>query len=117
MCLLFSKAFWGNILFFSVTLPRNDLKCINNSFIRQIVQTWSYIVFTGPNNNYGSQIIWNDSHFLVNGNIVMCKQLFKDNVIYERDIFDQNSMPLSFDQFKRNFQIASIPFKFMVYWR
>lgn len=105
---------FGKQFIFQCNFAKNDVKSINNSFIREIVETWRAIVFTKPNDNFGSQIIWNNSHVRINGNIVMYKQLFENNVIYVRDLFNQNNSLLSLDQFKRKYQIESIPFT--VYW-
>lgn len=82
--------------------------------MRQIVYAWCDISFTIPSENFGNQIIWNNSHIHINDNLVMYHQLFDKKVIYICDIFDHDGIPLTFQRFKLNFHINYFPFT--LYW-
>ena len=105
---------YGYDFIFRCNYCKKDIQTINNVFIRQVLEAWSDVVFTNPSDNYGSQIIWNNSYIRVNNDIVMYKNLFQKNVTYVSDFFDDNNLPLTMDRFKQLFKIEAFPFT--LYW-
>ena len=75
-----------------------------------MLEAWSETVFTTPVDNFGSQIIWNNSLIRIDNNVVMYKSLLSKNVMFVSDLFDQDNVPLPFDHFKHAFGIDSFPF-------
>ena len=58
----------------------------------------------------GNQIIWNNSFIRIDNTVVMYTALFKKNVLYIRDLFDQLGNPFSYNSFKIKYQIERFPF-------
>lgn len=104
---------FGKQFIFHCNCAKNDVNSIRNSFIRQIVYAWCDISFSTPTENFGNQVIWNNSHIRIDNKIVMNHILMDRNVIYVSDLFDEHNKPLTFVRFKQVFN-ADIPFT--LYW-
>ena len=96
-------------LFLCNYCDRDALK-IPNVFIQQVVSAWCKSSFYVPTNNYGNQILWNNSHIRVADRTVFYPNLYDNGVKYVRDLFDEDGNSLSFESLKAKFNLAAFPF-------
>ena len=92
----------------------NYIYNIQNSFVRQIACAWCEMSFSPPPENFGNQLIWNNSYIRIDNSTIMYKYLFDKNVKYVSDLFDQEGMPFTFECFKAKYHVDSLPFT--LYW-
>lgn len=101
---------YGYEFLFQCNCKPDEVNYLRNSFLREVVQAWCEISYVPPKENYGIQIVWNTSDIRINGKVVFYKFLFDKNVKYVKDFFDGQGNPLSFENFKRKFNVTSLPF-------
>lgn len=90
---------------------------LKRNFVSQVIEAWSEVwsSYKIPYENFGNQIIWNNSHIKVNGKVLFMEIcLIKVSIVRVRDLLDNNNNPLDFLSF---IQIYS-PFNFssLNYW-
>ncbi|KAJ8044592.1 LINE-1 retrotransposable element ORF2 protein [Holothuria leucospilota] len=61
---------YGYDFLFKCNCKPNDVKNIRNTFVREIAQSWCNISYVSPKDNYGSQILWNNSDIRMNGEVI-----------------------------------------------
>ena len=107
------KAF-GYTFLFNCNCKPVEVEKIENVFIKEVVQAWCNISYSCPKDNYGMQILWNNSNIRINGNVVFHEDLIAKNVLHVKNLFDREGKPLSFDCFKEKFNVENLHFTF--YW-
>lgn len=101
---------YGGKFLFDCNFTSGDLSCIKNIFIRNVCNAWGAMNFHCPQDNFGTQILWNNSHIKVNKAIIFYEKLFEAGVIYVRDVFRNNNSPLTFQSFCDQFHVNRFPF-------
>lgn len=101
---------YGKTLLFECNFRQSDIISISYCFIQQICNAWSLLHFNDTVENYETQILWNNSFIKIDGCVTYDKRLHMAGVIYVRDLFNENNINLSFNDFCNKYNIRKYPF-------
>ena len=105
---------YGCELFFRCNCNKRDIRLPKLNFISQVIEAWCEVSYTSPLENFGHQVIWNNSHIKVNGNVVFYECLYKKGILMVKDLFDHNHRPYNFATFIQVYDLQG--FSFIHYW-
>ena len=105
---------YGRKLLFECNCRSKDVKGISSIFINDVVKAWCDASFKAPTQNFGDEIIWNNSNILLENKTIYYEAMVEKGVLFVGDLFDDNGKPLTFNAFKRKFNLPPVPFT--LYW-
>ena len=83
---------------------------VNNQFILDFCFAWSDLTFETQLVNPGDQVVWNNSLIRVNNDIILYKNRLGPDILYVRDLYDNEGRPLNYDDFIAKYQCRDFPF-------
>ena len=78
-----------------------------NHFLGNVCKAWCSLTFHNPINNFGNQVLWNNSFIRMNGKPVVLNKLVGKCLINVRDLFHKDGTALCF---RCTFNLSNIPF-------
>ena len=99
----------GKHFFFNCNYQISDLD-IGNVFIRDVCRAWSSYNFREPVNDFGNEIIWNNSLVKIENKVIFYKSMYDSGILRVKDLFDDNYLPLDYERFKERFILQFCPF-------
>ena len=90
---------YGETLLFRCNILPNDIM-IDNEFIREAVHGWCKASYKVPSDQFGNQILWNNSHLKIDNETKFYRRLYNNGIVYVHDLFNENGIPLDFNSFR-----------------
>lgn len=100
---------YGKSLIFQCNYLGQDVQ-INNNFIRDVCSAWAIYNYVVCKENFGNEIIWNNSNIKINNNTIFHRQLYVKGVMYLGDLLDDGNTFLAYNQFMLKYDLQNFPF-------
>ena len=100
----------GGDFLFKCNMNAIDCQGIDNTFIRQVCESWFHYSYVFPNNDYGNQIIFSISHMKINDQTFFHRGLYEAQAYYVHCFFHDNGKPKEFQTFCDEFALTSLHF-------
>lgn len=109
-----SLAAFGKDLLVYCNYKSKDLSRIPNIFVRQVFSAWGEASYHNPTEDFGNQVIWNNTHIRIGKKTLYYDFMYEKGVKYVADLFDDMGVPHTLDSFRQKFSLN--PFAFTLYW-
>ena len=101
---------FGMQFLFKCNFSTNTVTTIKNSFCKQVCEAWATFNSYSPTENFGNEIVFNNSYINIGGNCIFYKSLVDNDAIFVRSFFNIDGFALSYETFKTLFDITNFPF-------
>ena len=99
----------GGRFVFNCNYKKGDI-IIDNSFIRHVCDAWAEFNFRVPDEDYGDQIVLNNSLVKIDNKVIFFEELLSKNAYHVKNFFIDNQRVRSYEDFVEKYNIKKFPF-------